>query len=74
MKIIAHVRYKWKLRKIDDGTAELIIKTFQDKTQEWCKLKNKVSDWRWLQYQSKQWMIEELKRVFDWSNENKKIA
>lgn len=64
-KIIMHAKRVWRLKNIDDKTAERIIEMFQLSTKAWCQAKNRSFD-GWLQRQTREWMMAEFKRVFDY--------
>lgn len=68
-KIIIHATRVWKLKKIDDRTANRLLDMFQEKVLEWCEIKNADAN-KWLLKSSRTWMLEELKRAFDYQPTN----
>lgn len=64
-ELISHVRYKWRLKSIDDKTAYKLLDNFQDKVREWCAIREKKYS-RWYQNTSREWLFAEFKTVFKW--------
>lgn len=64
-RIIIHASRIWKLKRIDDRTAYMLLDIYQGKIKEWCELKKIEYGW-WHKKASQDWLFSELKRVFKW--------
>jgi hypothetical protein len=71
-QIITHVKYKWRLRVLDDKTANALVAMYHDAINHWCRVKNKPFS-SWLQMNSREWLLVELKRVFNYESQ-KQVA
>lgn len=67
--IIAHVKYKWRLKKIDHKTAYMLLRIYRDYIRQWCKLKEKKFNW-YMESNSKEWLFADLKTIFKYEPEN----
>jgi hypothetical protein len=59
-QIINHAKRTWKLRRLDDKTAQHLVDLYQGRVKEWCNIKLKIYD-HWLQRTSREWMMAEFK-------------
>jgi superfamily II DNA or RNA helicase len=64
-QIVNHAKRSWKLRRIDEQMAKHIVDIYQQRVKEWCNIKLKIYD-PWLQRASREWMMSEFKRVWDY--------
>lgn len=63
-RIIAHAQRVWKLKRLDDKTANKLIDLYCARVDDWIKVKG--DKYQWCNKQAKGWMLAELKRAFDW--------
>jgi superfamily II DNA or RNA helicase len=64
-QIINHAKRTWKLRRLDEKTAQHLVDLYQGRVKEWCNIKLKIYD-HWLQRNSREWMMAEFKRVWNY--------
>lgn len=65
LKIINHTQRVWRLKQINQKTADEIVVIFQNHVEQWCKIKNIEYTW-WYKKTTREWMYAEFKRVFNW--------
>lgn len=73
IKIMQHAKRVWRLKTIDQKTADELVKIFQDSVKEWCKLKDKKYS-SWYQTTTKEWMYQDFKTTFKWEPQKLETA
>lgn len=64
-KIVYHVKYNWRLRKLDQNGADQLLAMYQQYCEEWCAIMEKRWD-SWHHSQTRKWMLDDLKKEFGW--------